>query len=271
MRNQGLGLYLFCKTAEHALLAEQAGVDGIFLDWEQRGKSERQNGYDTEINDLGVEELREIRPLTSKQIMVRINGLSEHTDGEIEVAVSAGATQVILSMARSAGEVEQFIEVLGGRAEAFIMIETQSLIDEIGGLSSLKWKGAFIGLNDLMISRCRNFLWEPLLDGTVDRLFSQFPEREIGYGGVTLLDRGAPIPFKMLLQEMARHGCAFSFLRRSFYRDLGEASPKVECQKILQYWQFCRQRIDSQVEQDHRRLMDLLTSSKDEQEITAHV
>jgi hypothetical protein len=75
----------------------------------------------------------------------------------------------------------------------------------------------------------------------------------------------------MLLQEMARHGCSFSFLRRSFYRDLGDFSPEVECQKIHQYWQFCCQRPDSQIEEDHRRFLDLLKTLKNEQETTVNV
>ena len=86
------------------------------------------------------------------------------------------------------------------------MIETQSLVDDIERLATLPWCFAFIGLNDLMITRTANSLWIPFIDGTVDHIYKVLSGRQIGYGGVSLIDKGHPLPFKMLLKEMARHG-----------------------------------------------------------------
>lgn len=251
MSSKSIGLYLFCNTVEQVLLAEKAGVDGIMLDWESKGKDKRQLGYDTEINDLDYESLGAFRELTSKPIMVRINGLCEDTAREVELALTGGATQILLPMAQSADEVEHFITLVNGRAEPCIMIETQSLVDDIERLSTLPWSSAFIGLNDLMISRAANSLWVPLLDGTVDQIYKALAGRQIGYGGITLIDKGHPLPFYMLLKEMARHGCSFSFLRRSFYRDIGDNDPKVECQKVRDHWQKYLQRTPEQQAHDH--------------------
>ncbi len=41
-----------------------------------------------------------------------------------------------------------------------------------------------------------------------------------GFGGLTVPERGAPVPCRLLMGEMIRLGCAFSFLRRSFHRDV---------------------------------------------------
>lgn len=251
MSSKSIGLYLFCNTVEQVLLAEKAGVDGIMLDWESKGKDQRQQGYDTEINDLDYEALGTFRELTSKPIMVRINGLCEDSEREVELALSGGATQILLPMAQSADEVEQFIALVNGRAEPCIMIETQSLVDDIERLATLPWSSAFIGLNDLMITRTANSLWVPLLDGTVDQIYKALSGRQIGYGGITLIDKGHPLPFKMLLKEMARHGCSFSFLRRSFYRDIGDRDPNVECQKVRDHWQMYLQRSPEQQAHDH--------------------
>lgn len=251
MSSQSIDLYLFCKMQEDLLLADKAGVDGIMLDWEYKGKKERQLGYDTEINSLDFDSLKIFRELTSKPIMVRVNGFSETTENEVDQALSGGATQILLPMAQTADEIDDFIQLIDGRAEACIMIETQDLVDDIKRLSELPWSSAFIGLNDLMISRSSSSLWSPLLDGTVDHIFDSLAGRPIGYGGITLIDKGDPLPFKMLLKEMARHGCSFSFLRRSFYRDIGNLNPQLECQKVRNHWQTYIHRTPEQKDHDH--------------------
>ena len=52
-------------------------------------------------------------------------------------------------------------------------------------------------------------------------------------------------------KEMARHGCSFSFLRRSFYRDIGNKDPNIECQKVRDHWQMYLQRSPEQQAHDH--------------------
>jgi hypothetical protein len=58
-----------------------------------------------------------------------------------------------------------------------------------------------------------------VVDGTVDELRWHF-DVPFGFGGLTLPDRGYPVPCRLLMGEMARLECSFSFLRRSFRRDV---------------------------------------------------
>ncbi|TPV54276.1 hypothetical protein FJ444_18995 [Aestuariibacter sp. GS-14] len=250
MNKKQIGMYLFCDSEAQIMLAEKAGIDGIMLDWETRGKESRQSGYDTQINNLNIEVLNAVRKYSQKPLMVRVNGFYEGTHSEVELAVSGGATQVLLPIAHSAKEVEEFISIVGDKAEPCIMIETQSLLDDIASLKELPWKTAFIGLNDLMISRSGNYIWDPLIDGTVDWIYEQLPGRELGFGGITLLEYGYPLPFKLLVKEMARLGCSFSFLRRSFYRDIQTLDPRQECNKVREYWDTCLARSITEIQND---------------------
>ncbi len=258
-----LGMYLFCDSEHQIQLAEEAVVDGIMLDWETRGKVHRQNGYDTQINQLNIEVLNAVRSHSQKPLMVRINGLYEGTSSEVDLAVSGGATQILLPIAHSASEVEEFISIVGDKAEPCIMIETQSLLDDMNALSKLAWKTAFIGLNDLMISRSGTYIWDPLIDGTVDWIFAQLPGRKLGFGGITLLEHGHPLPFKLLIKEMARLGCDFSFLRRSFYRDIQSLDPKLECNKVRAYWEECLARSASEIQNDRDLFIEKAQAIKD--------
>jgi hypothetical protein len=60
-------------------------------------------------------------------------------------------------------------------------------------------------------------------DGTLDRLRPLFAA-PFGFGGLTHPDRGTPIPSRLLLNEMVRLGCDFTFLRRSFHADVAQSS-----------------------------------------------
>jgi len=54
----------------------------------------------------------------------------------------------------------------------------------------------------------------------MQNLRARCQERAFGFGGLTLPGYGDPLPGRSLYSEMARLDCRFTFLRRSFYRDL---------------------------------------------------
>jgi hypothetical protein len=88
----------------------------------------------------------------------------------------------------------------GGRAAAFAALPRRE----------------YVGLNDLAIERRAANVFDAVGDGTVERASVCVP---FGFGGLTLPDRGRPISCRLLIGEMMRLGCQFSFLRRSFHRD----------------------------------------------------
>ena len=76
----------------------------------------------------------------------------------------------------------------------------------------------YVGLNDLSIDRGLANIFTSVADGTVGRVRNACA-KPFGFAGLTHPDGGAPIPCRMLVNEMIRLDCAFSFVRRSFRRD----------------------------------------------------
>lgn len=100
-----------------------------------------------------------------------------------------------------------------------ILVETAEAVAVSSTLARLPISRAYLGLNDLAIDRGSTSIFDALLDGTVERVRAEF-DVPFGFGGLTLPDRGSPVPCRQLIAEMVRLDCSFSFLRRSFRRDV---------------------------------------------------
>ena len=59
-----------------AQIAQDAGVDRIWIDMEYIGKDKRQGGMDTVKNHHTIEDIKRLRPVvTNAELMVRVNPL----------------------------------------------------------------------------------------------------------------------------------------------------------------------------------------------------
>jgi 2-keto-3-deoxy-L-rhamnonate aldolase RhmA len=214
-----LDLFLFTPDPPFAKRAVDAGVDGIVIDWEQAGKRERQESADTEINEDSVEDLRRVRAATGAPILCRINPIGSRTEAEIDAAVVAGADEVLVPMVRTGQDVEVALRSAAGRIKLGILIETCDAVEAADEIGALPLSRVYLGLNDLAIERGSPSIFSAVLDGTVERVRSavQVP---FGFAGMTLPDAGRPIPCRLLIGELARLRCSFTFLRRSFRRDV---------------------------------------------------
>jgi hypothetical protein len=216
-------LYLFAVDPELIAHADRAGVDGFVVDWETEGKSHRQRHADTGISQHTSEDLRRVRAATRKPVICRLNQFGPTTGRELETACDGGADEVLLPMVRSVREVSDALEQVNGRIRLGILVETAAAVSIADHLAELPLSRVFLGLNDLAIDRATP-LFEAVADGTVERVRSAFGQRPFGFGGLTHPDYGSPIPCRLLLSEMIRLHCQYSFLRRSFLRDVPEAS-----------------------------------------------
>ncbi len=105
------------NNPEVASIAEQAGVDWIFVDMEFIGKDDRQGGLDTVKNHHTVQDILNIKSAVSKaKVLVRVNPIHKtQKDGyfdselEIDAAVDAGADIIMLPFFHSVQEVSDFI------------------------------------------------------------------------------------------------------------------------------------------------------------------
>ncbi|MDA8017553.1 MAG: hypothetical protein MPN21_08905 [Thermoanaerobaculia bacterium] len=264
-RAEDLELMLFAKEPKLVSRARNAGLRSMIVDLEWRGKAMRQRDLDTEINHDRPEDLETLCNLGVPLRTCRLNRFGTWTTGEVEAALAAGANRLFLPMAETVQEVETTLATVGGRCELGILVETQRAVRAADELASLPLSCVYVGLNDLAISRSREgvvgSIFDALADGTVESLRKIFCDIPFGFGGVTVVDGGDPVPCRLLLAEMARLRCGFSFLRRSFRRDVKGRDMAVEVESIRALWSklVCRSQIE--IASDHTELLRRLAVS----------
>lgn len=256
--SEALELVLFGTRAGEVDAALEAGIRAVIVDWEWRDKENRQRGSDTEINRDGPEDLERLRSLGVPRRVCRINHFGPWTHDEIEVAVAAGATLLMLPLAERAAEVGAVLSWARGRCQVGILVETVPGVEAAAELARLPVDRVYVGLNDLAISRRSPSLFDAVADGTVARLRETFRGHRFGFGGVTVVDGGSPVPCRLLLAEMARLDCAFSFLRRSFKRDVVGRDLGLEVARIEELWWRLRGRSPAEVACDREELLAVL-------------
>jgi hypothetical protein len=248
-------LILFSTDPSFIARAVAAGVDGIIVDWENIGKRTRQVSADTQINHDTLDDLNRVRKSTEAHVICRVNQWGSWIRTEIEDAIEAGANEILLPMVQTMEEVEGVLDQVNGRCGVGILVETRSAIDLAQDLGSLPLSRVYVGLNDLSIERGTSNIFTPLVDGTLETVRRFFP-MPFGFGGLTLPELGKPIPCHLLIGEFARMDCQFSFLRRSFHRDIQGRDMVIEIPRIREALQKAFHRTPKEVEQDWRDLQE---------------
>jgi hypothetical protein len=218
MKSAPFSMVYFSTQPIRIAEAVAAGIDTVIVDCEYLGKVDRQAGADTQINRDTMDDLRRVRECTRARVACRINRCHESTAREVEEAIGAGAGEIFLPMVRAAEEVGRVLRLVAGRCALSILVETEAAVQCSHRLARLPVSRVYVGLNDLAIDRGSVSIFEAVADGTVEQVRREFSV-PFGFGGLTLPDRGSPIPCRLLIGEMARLECSFSFLRRSFTRD----------------------------------------------------
>lgn len=208
-----------------ASIAQEVGVDRIFVDMEYIGKDIRQGGMDTVQSHHTYEDIRNIKSIINgAELLVRCNPIHDATEDycsskeEIDEIVKCGADIIMLPFFKTAEEVRTFVELVDGRARTMPLIETREAAEcideilEIDGIDEL-----YIGLNDLHLSYGLTFMFQLLADGTVDRLTSKIKAKGIpyGFGGIARIGDGM-LPAENILTEHYRLGSTSVILSRSF-------------------------------------------------------
>lgn len=217
-------MYITNKPAV-AKIAEEVGIDWIFIDMEFIGKDSRQGGLDTVQNHHTVEDVKIIRKaVTKSKVLVRVNPIHDalpdypSSKEEIDAVIEAGADIVMLPFYKTVKEVRQFIQYVGGRAQTCLLLETAEaaiLIDEtlkVPGINMIH-----LGLNDLHLELGMKFMFQLLSDGIVEQLGNKIKAAGIpfGFGGIARLDSGM-LPGEDVLKEHVRLGSSMVIVSRSF-------------------------------------------------------
>ena len=218
-------LMILAADPQSAAEAQHAGIDRVFYDLEYINKAERQRGRNTVISNNSIEDIPQVRKvLTTSELLVRTNPIHAYTEIEVEKAIAYGADILMLPMAMSHRDVEQYIGFVKGRAKVCIMIETAPALARIDDILSVEGVDElFIGLNDLHISMGLSFMFEVLSDGLVEYAAEKCKKKGIpfGFGGIARIGDGI-LPADKILAEHVRLGSSSVILSRTFKGEVGD-------------------------------------------------
>lgn len=235
-------LMYITNRPEVARIAEDAGVDRIFVDMEYIGKGLRQGGMDTvQSHHTTADVARMARTVQKAELLVRCNPIHEATADygssreEIDAIIENGAQVIMLPYFKTAAEVEEFVRLVDGRAKTLPLMETREAAENadeilrVDGIDEI-----YVGLNDMSLSYGYSFMFQLLADGTVDRLAEKFRAKDIpfGFGGIASLTGGL-LPGAYVLKEHYRLGSSRVILARSFC-NTQTASSMDEIEKTFQ-------------------------------------
>jgi len=206
------------SIAAHAVAS---GVDLVFVDMEIKGKQARQAGRSTVISGHSLEDVAAVRAVVPRgALLVRINPWDHDSRAEVEAVLECGADRIMLPMFRGPGELEQLVRAVDGRARVVGLLETaeaaaqSDAIAAVAGLDRIH-----IGLNDLHLALRRKFMFELLVDGTVERIAAALREAGMpfGIGGLARVGEGL-VPAEFLIAEHVAQGSSGAILSRTFHR-----------------------------------------------------
>ncbi len=215
-------MYITNRT-DVAKIAEENGIDFIWIDLETIGKAKRQGNIDSVKSNHLITDVSSIRDVISvSKLLVRVNPLFEGSKAEIDEVIARGADIIMLPMFHTTDDVKRFIDIVAGRAKVLPLVETieaESNIDKIASIPGVD--AIHIGLNDLHIAYGMKFMFELLADGHVDVMTKKIAGHGIpyGFGGIARLNEGL-LPASHIIAEHYRLGSSMAILSRSFYNSL---------------------------------------------------
>lgn len=236
-------LSLITNDLEMAGAADAGGIDRIFIDLEKTGKPERQSGHALFVSDHRAVDVRRMKAILRRaEIMVRVD--SPHLDkrAQIDQVIDYGADVVLLPYFHGIDEASEFVAAVAGRAVAALLVETPESAAILPSLCALPGIGEIhIGLNDLSIGLGRPFLFDPVVDGTVDRMCQTLRGfgMAFGFGGIASLSRSdLPLKAEWVLAEQVAQGATRGWLSRTF-RDIPPSKVSEELGRVrtaIDYW-----------------------------------
>lgn len=228
----------------------------LFVDLERLGKAERQAGRNTFISAHQLQDVGRVRAvLRQARLMVRVNPLHEGTRAEVDAVLAQGADCLMLPMFEGAPQLAAFCAIVAGRAPVVALLETAAALRSVED-----WAGTpglqeiFVGLNDLHLSLGCRFMFEPLADGSVERVARVARSRGLrfGFGGIARLDEGL-LPGRDVLAEHQRLGSGAVILSRTFHRD-SEMDFEREVAALREAERELGRRTPQQVQADAERI-----------------
>lgn len=258
MKNQANFLLLLCtKDIELIKLVQDTDIDSIIVEWERIDESDHNPIDEQLIKSEWGETFQKVRANTNKHLICRLNPNHLHRNLELETAISLGADEIWLPKITTIEEVENALDLINNRCQLGIVIETVEAVKLAPKFNQLPLSHVHIGLNDLRDALRKPHSFYALIDGTVENILKNL-NIPYGFGGLTLPEKGSPIPCQLLMGELIRLKCKFSLLRRSFIADTVGKNLKTEVEKIGQALNQKSLRNQEQIRSDHQKFTELV-------------
>jgi hypothetical protein len=236
-------LSLITNKPDLACLAEDAGIDRLFIDLEQLGKARRQGGQGLFLSDHRLEDIASLRrSLRKAKLMVRIDPLHPGSEGQIASVIDSGTDLIMLPYFHRIDEAQVFLDLVSRRALAVLLVETREAAEMLGELCTLPGVAEIhLGLNDLSLCLGKRFLFDLIADGTVDRLCDVLRSSGLpfGVGGLACLRRhDLPVSPELVLAFQVCQGASRGWLGRSFrtINPSSYADSVRELRRAIAYW-----------------------------------
>jgi 2-keto-3-deoxy-L-rhamnonate aldolase RhmA len=233
----------------------------LFVDLERLGKAERQAGRNTFISTHQIEDVARIKAvLRRSRLMVRVNPPNPGSLAEIEAVLAQGADLLMLPMFRSKAQLYEFSAMVNGRVPIVALLETAEALESIEDwIDTPGLAEVFVGLNDLHLSLGCRFMFEPLVQGDVDRVAEVCVRagKDFGFGGIARLDEGR-VPGRAVLAEHVRLGSQAVILSRTFNQPGEQLSFEAAVGELRQAESELTLRDDAAIEADRRHIADLV-------------
>lgn len=239
----------------------QDRVGAVVVDWERKRKAERQAlaavhiGTDTQIGTDTPDDLARTTASVRVPTICRLNAPGPDSGAEVRLAAALGATEVLVPMVRRPSEVEHILRHAGDRVGVGVMLETNDAVEAVPRIARLPVTRAYVGLMDLALDRGSRTIFAAVVDGTLERVRDAVSV-PFGFGGLTVPGGGSPVPTLLLLGEMARLECDFTFLRRSFIADTTGGNRAAAVNGIRAAAAGAGRRSAERIAEDHRRLVE---------------
>jgi hypothetical protein len=170
-----------------------------------------------------------------------------------------GADEILVPMVKTVQEVEYILSEAERKVGVGILIETNAAIEISAQLAQLPLTRIYVGLNDLAIENQDGNIFTPLINGGIEKIRNNV-SIPFGLAGLTLPERGFPVPCHLLIKEFVRLSCQFSFLRRSFLADVQDHDLSFVIGRIREEWDKAKKRTQWETITDHERLIQKIFS-----------
>ncbi|MDN7226408.1 aldolase/citrate lyase family protein [Planococcus liqunii] len=214
-----LKLMYITNEEKIAKIAENNGVEWIFIDLEVNGKEERQGHLNSVISRHNIHDIKRIKQILNKsEVLVRVNPIYEESEEEINKVIKEGADIIMLPFFKTPEEVQTFIDYIDGRVKTCLLLETVEAVENIDSILNIEGIDYIhIGLNDLHLGYGMKFMFELLANGTVEFLCNKIKGKGIiyGFGGIARIGHKV-LPAENIITEHYRLGSSMVILSRSF-------------------------------------------------------